>query len=116
MASTRMHMMAMIKKFLQFAIIGSFAVALGATGTAAQIVQPPGATLQPPPPAPIPPPRIEVPAVPQMDSPPASPRAQGTSRKSFGDRITNCLQDGAAAGLNANERAAYSRACANRGN
>ena len=116
MAIRRTHMMTMIKKLLHFAIISSFAVTLGVTGAAAQIVQPPGATLLPPPPAPIPPPRIEVPVVPQMDSLPASPKAQGSSQTSFGDRITNCLQDGAASGLNANERAAYSRACANRGN
>jgi hypothetical protein len=70
--------------------------------------------LLPPPPAPIPPPRIEVPVVPQLDALPATPKAQRRSRKSFGDRITDCLQDGAAAGLDSSERAAYSRACANR--
>jgi hypothetical protein len=49
-----------------------------------------------------------------MDSLPASPKAQIPSRGSFGDRVTGCLHDGAAAGLGPNERAAYSRSCANR--
>jgi hypothetical protein len=75
---------------------------------------PPGssALTVPPPPAP-PPPKIEVPVVPKMGDLPRQnyvPQA----RPSFGDRITNCLQDGAAAGLGPNDRAAYSRSCANR--
>ena len=32
----------------------------------------------------------------------------------FGDRVTKCLDDGAAAGLDPNERSHYSRNCANR--
>jgi hypothetical protein len=81
---------------------------------AAQGVLPPGsgALTVPLPPAP-PPPKIEVPVVPKMGDLPRQnyvPQA----RPSFGDRVTTCLQDGAAAGLGPNERAAYSRACANR--
>jgi hypothetical protein len=89
-------------------------IACGAAS--AQIPPQGGATLLPPPPAPPPPPRIEVPVVPQLDALPATPKAQGASRKSFGDRVTGCLQDGAAAGLDSSQRAAYSRSCANQGN
>ena len=67
----------------------------------------------PPPPAP-PPPRIEVPPIPKMDAPPSQPRVNVNPRGSFSDRITNCLNDGTAAGLGPSERAEYSRACANR--
>lgn len=67
----------------------------------------------PPPPAP-PPPRIEVPPIPKMDAPPRQPRVNADPRGSFGDRITNCLNDGTAAGLGPSARAEYSRACANR--
>lgn len=97
----------------------------------AQLIVPPtagaGAMIVPPPPAP-PPPRVDVPVVPRLDEVPHArgvpvvpklddmPRAQhsGRSRPSFGDRVTRCLQDGAAAGLGPGDRAAYSRACANR--
>ena len=34
-------------------------------------------------------------------------------RGSFGDRISKCLEEGAAAGLGPSQRSAYSRACAN---
>ena len=54
-----------------------------------------------------------MPAIPKMDAPPAPPRVQGLQRGSFGDRISKCLDDAAAAGLGPNERAAYSRSCAN---
>ncbi len=86
----------------------------GVSPVSAQGVLPHGssALTVPPPPAP-PPPKIEVPVVPKMGDLPRQnyvPQA----RPSFGDRVTRCLQDGAAAGLGPNERAAYSRACANR--
>jgi hypothetical protein len=82
-------------------------------------------------PAPIPPPRIEVPVVPKMDNPPpfalqnttpgtvrqGKPPKQvlksSRRRNSFSDRVARCLDDGAAWGLGPNERAAYSRSCAN---
>lgn len=81
------------------------------------------------PPSP-PPPKIEVPAVPKMNSPPPF-ELQNTrpglvendppktnlkplsQRKSFSKRVTRCLEEGAALGLGPNERAAYSRSCAN---
>lgn len=77
----------------------------------AQIVQPPPP--MPPPPAP-PPPKIEVPPVPQMDAPPKPPVARKESRRSFNDRVVSCLGDSNAVGLGPNDRAEYSRACANR--
>jgi hypothetical protein len=65
------------------------------------------------PPPPPPPPKIEVPRIPKMDEIPTSPKAALPRRKSFGDRISRCIDEGAAMGLGPNERAAYSRACAN---
>jgi hypothetical protein len=73
---------------------------------------PGGSALNPPLPAPPPPPRIEVPPIPQMDAPAPPPSVQFSGRGSFGDRISRCLDEGAAAGLNIAERSAYSRACA----
>ena len=78
-----------------------------------QMVPPGWSQFNPPLPAPLPPPRIEAPVIPKMDVP-SQPRAASARRRSFGDRITQCLQDGAAAGLGPSARAAYSRACANR--
>ena len=87
---------------------------LGAAPASAQMLPPGSSALTvPPPPAP-PPPRIEVPVVPKMGDLPSQNYVPKTARPSFGDRITTCLQDGAAAGLSPNERAAYSRSCANR--
>jgi hypothetical protein len=84
-----------------------------APGADAQSLVPGAAPLSPPPPPPPPPPRIEVPKLPQLDAPPRHdympPR-----RSSFSDRIIRCLDDAAAVGLGPNERAAYSRSCANR--
>jgi hypothetical protein len=80
----------------------------------AQIPAPGSGLLLPPPPAPPPPPRIVVPVVPQLDAIPSQPTAPVTSSRSFGDRITSCLADAAAAGYGPEERATYSRACANR--
>jgi hypothetical protein len=91
--------------------------------------QPP--SILPPPPPPPPPPRIEVPEVPKMDSPPPfqlqnttpgrvrtdrvpkTPHVRGSKRPSFGERVTRCLEEGAAMGLGPNERSEYSRLCAN---
>jgi hypothetical protein len=89
--------------------------ALGAANVAiAQVMIPPGSSpLSPPPPAPPPPPKIEVPVVPKLDELPRQRAVRTSPRGSFGDRITNCLQDGAAAGLDPADRATYSRSCAN---
>jgi hypothetical protein len=79
----------------------------------AQILPPGVSQFSPPPPPPLPPPKIEVPVVPQMDAPPPQPTVLPSRRGSFSDRINNCLDEGAALGLGPNERAAYSRSCAN---
>jgi hypothetical protein len=88
-------------------------LALYAQGAFAQAIPPGGSIYNPPLPAPPPPPKIEVPAIPKMDELPrrsyAPPR-----QKSFGERITKCLDDAAASGLGPNERATYSRNCATR--
>src|ERR1700712_1647720 len=78
----------------------------------AQIIPPGGSLLNPPAPAPLPPPRIEVPVVPQMDAPPTQNYVPSPG-PSFSDRISTCMDEAAAGGLGPNERAAYSRACAN---
>jgi hypothetical protein len=79
----------------------------------AQILPPGGSQINPPPPPPPPPPKIEVPEIPQMDAPPPQ-TVQSVPRRSFGDRINDCLDEAAAAGVRPSRRAAYSRACANR--
>lgn len=94
-------------------------VAAPTGGSAHAQVQPmnqplPSPSLNVPPPPPPPPPRIEIPAIPKMDAPPRQPRVNVNPRGSFGDRISNCLHEGAAAGLGPSERAEYSRNCANR--
>jgi hypothetical protein len=101
----------MFRQHTCFALIAL--LALSAAPASAQFLPPGSSALTvPPPPAP-PPPKIEVPVVPKMGDLPRNnyvPQA----RPSFSDRITTCLQDGAAAGLGPNDRAAYSRSCANR--
>jgi hypothetical protein len=103
----------MNRKLIMILLISAMVPALGAGDVAwAQTIVPPGwSPLSPLPPPPPPPPKIEVPVVPKMDEMPR--QARRSPRPSFGDRITSCLQDGAAAGLGPNARAAYSRACAN---
>jgi hypothetical protein len=87
---------------------------LVAGGALAQSIPPGGSIYNPPLPPPPPPPSREVPAIPKMDAPPSQPRVQSAPRGSFGDRISRCLDEGAAIGLNQADRAAYSRSCANR--
>jgi hypothetical protein len=100
------------------------------TGALAQVyTTPSGRAVLPPPPAPPPPPAITVPVVPKMDSPPSfelqnttpsyvqqgKPPAQVLKtprRKSFGQRMSRCLDEGAAMGLGPGERSAYARNCA----
>ncbi|CAN5167021.1 hypothetical protein BH11PSE4_BH11PSE4_27120 [soil metagenome] len=104
--------MGRMNKSLTILASAAIAAVLACSTASAQMPPQGGATLLPPPPAPPPP--IAVPVVPQLDALPVAPKAQTQSRGSFGDRVTGCLQDGAAAGLGPNERAAYSRSCANR--
>lgn len=94
--------------------IGAAIWLLVANAAFAQQMIPPGwSQFNPPLPAAPPPPRIEVPVVPKLDAP-SQPRAQVSPRRSFSDRISQCLDDAAASGLRPAARAAYARACANR--
>lgn len=90
-----------------------WALVAASAASAQQIIPPGGSQFNSPLPPPPPGPKIEVPVIPQMDAPPSQPRVQGLQRGSFSDRISKCLDDGAASGLGPGERAAYSRACAN---
>jgi hypothetical protein len=86
---------------------------LAATAAMGQQMIPPGwSPFNPPPPAAPPPPRIQVPEVPRLDVP-SQPPLPAERRESYSDRITRCLEEGAAAGLGPSRREAYSRACAN---
>ncbi len=91
----------------------SIMLALLGLGLAAALPDGRAAAQLPPPPPPPPPPRIEVPVVPKLDAPPQQPTVP-RGRNSFSDRVIDCLDQGAAYGLRPNDRAAYSRACANR--
>ena len=104
-----------MKSLTIVSIISAVAMSMLMAGTAfGQQMLPPGwSQFNPPLPAPPPLPRIEVPVVPKMDAP-SQPRVRSKQRRSFDERITQCLQDSAASGLGPNARAAYSRACANR--
>jgi hypothetical protein len=83
-----------------------------ASAAHAQFIPPGTSQFNPPPPPPPPPPKIEAPVIPQMDAPISQTYAP-PSGPSFGDRINSCLDTAAASGLGPNERAAYSRTCAN---
>ena len=93
-------------------IVAAAAAFIFAGAASAQMIPPGTSHFSPPPPPPPPPPKIEVPVVPQMDAPPR--QNAPAPRPSFSDRITKCLDDGAASGLGPNQRATYSRSCANR--
>jgi len=107
-------------KFAAMAVVPAYLVAAGflaagllMTPASAQVLLPANPMLQVPPPPPLPQPRIEAPVVPKFDAIPSQPTAP-LSNRSFGDRVTDCLQDGTAAGLSPSDRSAYSRGCANR--
>jgi hypothetical protein len=94
-------------------IIITVAAALAFGGAASAQMLPPGySQFNPLPPPPPPSPKIEAPVVPQMDAP-LTQNYTSTPGPSFSDRITSCLEEGAAAGLGPNARAAFSRSCAN---
>ena len=86
---------------------------VAAEAASAQMLPPGTSQFSPPPPAPPPPPTIELPVVPKMDAAPAQAAVQPSARGNFSDRVTTCLDEGAASGLGPNARAAYSRSCAN---
>jgi hypothetical protein len=103
---------------------------MNAGGAVAQVYHTPSGSMVVPPPPRLAPPTITVPQVPQMASPPTfelgntspslieqNPQPEQnlkprSKRKSFSNRVTRCLQEGAALGLGPSERSAYSRACA----
>ena len=91
----------------------SAAMLVGLSTASAQVMIPPGASpFSPPPQPPLPGPKIQVPVVPKLDEL-SSYNYLPTPRPSFSDKITTCLQEGAAAGLGSGDREAYSRSCAN---
>jgi hypothetical protein len=99
----------MTRRFLTCtAVVAMLAVA----PALAQIPPTGGTPLLPPPQSSAPPPSMAVPVVPKLDAMPRSPGAPSLN-SSFGDRVTGCLQGGAAAGLNSSDNAVYSRSCAN---
>jgi len=110
--SQRRHNMIRMKRSLLYCGVVMFA--LFAQGAFAQVIPPGGSLYNPPLPAPPPPPKIEVPAIPKMDEAPKRSYAPVARQKSFGDRVSKCLDDAAASGLGPNERATYSRNCATR--
>jgi hypothetical protein len=61
---------------------------------------------------PLPSPNVGPPVIPQFGVPIQS-NVQSAPQPSFGDRITSCLNQGAAAGLGPSDREVYSRSCAN---
>jgi len=92
------------------------AAVLAGNAAFAQVIAPGGVQLNPllpPPPPPPPSPRIEAPVIPQIGVPIQQNYGPAPS-SSLSDRITGCLDQAAAGGLDPAERAAYSRACANR--
>jgi hypothetical protein len=93
----------------------SIAISLsGGTAAFAQDPTMPLPNLLPPPPPPPPPPSLAIPKIPKMGETPTSHlEAPRVRQKSFDRRVQECIQEGAAAGLGPNERAAYSRACVN---
>ena len=100
-------------KNLSILICAVAAALVAADAALAQVIIPPGGSqFNPPLPPPPPPPKIEPPVIPQLDVPLRQNYAPAL-RPSFSDRISRCLDEGAASGLGPNERAAYSRSCAN---
>jgi hypothetical protein len=101
-------------KLLSIPACAVLAVFATCNGAFAQAVVPPGGSLfNPPPPPPPPPPKMDVPVVPKLDEPQRQDYLP-PPRPSFSDRISRCLDEGAASGLGPSDRAAYSRSCANR--
>jgi len=92
-----------------FACVSGLVLALFATSAWGQqvIISPGASQVVIPPPAKVP--LTPLPSV----GPAPQPNAVPTRPPSFSDRVVGCLQQGAAAGLGPNERAAYSRSCAN---
>jgi hypothetical protein len=85
-------------------LIGAAMWLLVAGAASAQQMIPPGSSQFNPPPPPSP--KIEVPVVPQMDRP-SAPSVGPAPRASFSDRISRCLDEGAAAGFGPSARGVF---------
>ena len=94
-------------------LAASILLSLASTQPFAQDPTAPLPNFLPPPPPPPPPPSLAIPKVPKLDEIPTSQLAPLARRKSFDTQVQDCIQEGAAAGLGPNERAAYTRACVN---
>jgi hypothetical protein len=94
-----------------FLVVSASLATIGSLAQA-QIITPGGSPLIAPLPPPPPPPKIEAPVVPKLDELPTRNYVPAP-RPSFSDKITTCLEEGAAAGLAPADRAAYSAGCAN---
>ena len=92
------------------AIVISLAIALPASAQDPTFPQP---NLYAPPLPPIPPPKLEIPKIPKMGEVASPPGVKMPQRGSFSDRVSRCIDEGAAWGLGPNEGSAYARACAN---
>jgi hypothetical protein len=99
-------------KYLSILTGAAMWVLVAGVALAQQMIPPGSSQFNPPPPAPPPSPRLEVPVVPEMDRP-SAPSVVPAPRASFSDRISRCLDEGAAAGFGPSARSAYSRSCAN---
>jgi hypothetical protein len=98
---------------MRFAVIMVAYVLLAPSTASAQLIPPGGSQFNPPPLHRRRHRGSKCRRFPKMDAPLPLPQVQGSQRGSFGDRISKCLDDAAAAGLRPGERAAYSRSCAN---
>jgi hypothetical protein len=102
-----------MKKLVAAVALLSIAICLpGAQAAHAQDLSVPPPNLLPPPPPPPPPPRMDIPKVPKMGEVPTRQRTARPRGESYGDKVIQCIHEGSAAGLGPNERAAYSRVCA----
>jgi hypothetical protein len=106
------HKMSLVKHTSIIICAVALALSLGGAASAQQFLPPGSSQFTPPPLPPLPPPKIAPPVIPQMDAPIQYNYAPAP-RPSFGDRISTCLDQAAASGLGPNERATYSRSCAN---
>ncbi|MBR0872809.1 hypothetical protein JQ633_20775 [Bradyrhizobium tropiciagri] len=94
-------------------VVGGLIWTMGAGSALAQFIAPGSSINNPPMPQPPPPPRVYVPEIPKMGALPSRPSVRSAPRTSFGDRVSRCLDEAAAAGLSQADRATYSRSCAN---
>ena len=108
--------MAYGRSVFSLGLIAAAALALSLASASPALAQDPTSpppNLLPPPHPPPTPPLAEIPKIPKMGEIPTSPRAALPRQKSFNRQVQECIEEGAAAGLGPNERAAYSRSCVN---